>query len=110
MTPSITFVEWSEIAVEDKRDDDLLFQEATKSDILLLDDIGSEIDKFKTNEPKERLRRLLGEREGKYTAITTNIPQENWNSVWDDRVEDRLLRGNAIVVDLFGIPRFSEVQ
>lgn len=106
--PSITFVEWSRIAVEDRFDSDLFFQEATECDILFLDDIGSEVDRFKTSEPRERLRQLLGAREKKFSMITTNTKQSEWASKWDIRVEDRLLRGNAIIADLWGLPRFSE--
>ena len=74
-------VTWSDIASEDRSDNDLLFTEATESDVLLLDDFGAEVDKFKSNEPRERARKLLSSREKKITLITTNIPVENWVSV-----------------------------
>lgn len=106
----LSFILWSDIAIEDKFDGDLLFKEACECDILLLDDVGSEVDKFKTNEPKERLRKLLGEREKKSTMISTNVPVREWANVWDSRVEDRLFRNGALVFDMAGIPRFSEVE
>lgn len=106
---SVSFFDWSSIALYDREDQDQSFLEAHECDVLLLDDIGTEIDKFKTREPVERLRQLLGAREGKYDLITTNIPVEKWAKVWDNRVDDRLLRGNSRFVDLAGVPRFSEI-
>lgn len=107
--PSIQFIEWSSIATQDSKDHDFLFEDACECDILLLDDLGSEIDKFKSNEPIERLRFLLGRREKKITAITTNVPVSMWPQKWDQRVNDRLFRGNSTVVDLFGVPSYTEI-
>lgn len=74
--------------------------------VLLLDDIGSEVDRYKNGSPAELLRRVLGSREGKFTLITTNIKPDDWAKRWDARVSDRLLRG-SIIVELFGTPSFS---
>lgn len=107
---TVSFINWTDIACEDREDEDMLFREALECDVLLLDDIGTEVDKFKTQEPKERLRILLGAREQKYTATSTNVPVAKWGEVWDQRVEDRLLRGNARPLTLEGVQTFAIVS
>jgi DNA replication protein DnaC len=104
-----SFINWSDIAEEDRDDNDLYFMEANHVDILLLDDIGCELDRFKTGEPRERLRQLLGHREKKFNLITTNVPAAQWSNKWDARVEDRLLRNGARVVDLWDVPSFAKI-
>lgn len=85
---------WSHLT---KTKDDLVLMSAAESDVLLLDDVGAEPDQYRSGEPIERLRNLLGERESRFTMITTNIPPAMWTARWDARVNDRLLRNSRII-------------
>lgn len=101
------FADWPAVVsgLSESYDEDvleLLFQ----ADVLFIDDVGAEIDRWKTGAPVEWLRRVLGRREGMFTMISTNIPPSEWSNRWDARVEDRFLR-RSIVVDLFEVPSYS---
>ena len=74
-------------------------QDATSADVLFLDDIGAESDKFKSAENVDALCQLLSRRERKWTMITTNFRPMQWDKQFDARVADRLMR-NSIVCDL----------
>lgn len=76
-----------------------VFEDACKSDLAVIDDVGSETDKFKSQEGTEKLRMLLEARENKFTVITTNVPRKDWSTRWDDRVESRM-HHKAIVAEL----------
>jgi DNA replication protein DnaC len=49
---------------------------------------------------------VLSRREQQFTVITTNIAPDNWNTRFDIRIADRLMR-NTNVVDLSGVPSFA---
>jgi len=77
--------------------------------LLLLDDVGAEVDRYKSGEPTERLRALLDARAGHFTVISTNLPPAMWSIRYDARVEDRMLR-NSIIVDLHNVPPWTRDQ
>ena len=89
-----------ELTENDNREfgDDLL-----ASDVAMLDDIGSEEDRFKSGAPTRILGDLLGEmhEERRFMFLTTNIAPDGWKARWDGRVEDRLLRLDAKIVNLW---------
>lgn len=89
-----------EIADNDNREygDDLL-----ASDVIFLDDIGSEEDRFKSGAATRILGDFLGQmhKDRKFIFITTNIAPWGWKERWDGRVEDRLLRIEADIVNLW---------
>lgn len=97
------YFDWEHLA---QTEDELILKSAAECNALFLDDIGAETDRFKSGLPTERLRHLLGERENKFTMITTNIWPKQWPSRWDARVNDRLLRKSRIV-KLDGVPSFA---
>lgn len=82
-------------------------------DVIFLDDIGAEQDRFKSGFPTRLLGDTLGSLEKRFVFITTNVSPMNdgWKKRWDPRVEDRLLRSNPIIVDLWqpalGVESFS---
>ena len=82
------------------------WEDAINCGLLLLDDLGAEVDGFRSGEPTGLLRHLVGCRERQWTVVTTNIPQSNWAKVWDERVSDRLMR-NSSIFDLQGAPSFA---
>lgn len=79
------------------------------SDVVFMDDIGSEEDRFKSGAPTRLLGDILGRLhdERRYVFITTNIAPSAWQERWDGRVEDRLLRMNADIVDLSGCESYA---
>jgi len=81
-------------------------EDLISADMLILDDMGAEVDKFKSGEPTAILTELLDGRSGKFTFITTNVPQPQWKVRWDNRVDDRLRR-HAAYIDATGVPRYS---
>lgn len=89
-----------EIADSDNQEygDDLL-----AADVIFIDDIGSEEDRFKSGAATRILGDFLGQmhRERKFIFITTNIAPWGWKERWDGRVEDRLLRIDAAIVNLW---------
>lgn len=96
-SPSSMFRNWSALV----GCSELEFDDACTSDFLAIDDIGSETDRFKSNEGTERLRLILEARERRFTMITTNVPKRSWVERWDKRVESRLCH-NAVVVEMDG--------
>lgn len=77
-----------------------IMRDALDSDLLFLDDIGAESDRFKSGHPTDCLCQLLTRRQGKFTFVTTNIGESEWHKRWDDvRIADRLHR-NSIIVDM----------
>lgn len=100
--PSIWLTRWPERAralIENKTPMAEILQDSRTADILFLDDIGSESDKFKTGEVNDALCQLLSARERKWTFITTNVEEPDWTKRFDARIADRLHRG-AEIVDL----------
>jgi hypothetical protein len=69
------------------------------SDVVFIDDVGAESDRFRSGEPTQILGEMLGALDKKFVFITTNIEPAGWKLRWDGRVEDRLLRNGAVVVD-----------
>lgn len=99
--------DWPELCHRAMKDeDDWRWSEARQCGLLLLDDVGSEADKYKSGEPTTLLGGLLGVRKNRWTVITTNVPVANWRKVWDQRVADRLFRDSRIV-DLEDCPSFA---
>lgn len=89
--PNIEFFDWPRLA---EIPDEGNFAEASvdlmEADIAVLDDIGSETDRFRSAASNSRLRRVLDSLEGRWLLVTTNIPQSRWNDVFGNRVADRL--------------------
>lgn len=75
------------------------------ADVVFLDDIGSEEDRFKSGAPTRILGDYLGEmhRQKRFVFITTNIAPDGWKARWDGRVEDRLLRMDADIVNMWDL-------
>lgn len=90
---------WSELAQIGpmERNDQSAWIDAVEVGAALIDDIGTEVDKFKSGSTTENLRLLLEARRDLWTIYTTNIPPDKWAECWDRRVDDRLHRNSVIV-------------
>lgn len=95
--PRIDKVEFGKVCFLDSKEFQNWLAGQSDTDALFVDDIGSEVDRFKTGEPAERLREILEEFQFKFLFITTNLMPEDWASQWDARVSDRLLRNSTVV-------------
>ena len=76
------------------------------TDVLFLDDIGAESDKYRSGETIDALCQLLSRRERRWTMVTTNYLPEEWPARFDARVADRLLR-DSMVCDMRGCGSYS---
>lgn len=74
---------------------DRLADIATAS-MVIIDDIGTETDQFKTMIPAQRLCSILNRCEWTFLWLTTNKEPSSWEKQWDKRVEDRLLAGTVL--------------
>jgi len=92
VVPSAAFVEWPEIAEAEPGGNSNLWASAVATDLLVLDDVGAESDRFKSGLPVANLARILNSRERRWTCITTNFPPDFWAERYDKRVADRLHR------------------
>lgn len=98
--PGAVIAVWSRI-VDLERDewDDWLY-DLRRTSFVCLDDVGSDVDRYRSGEPVERLRLVLEMCEAKWLLLTTNAPSTQWPKVWDARVASRLSR--AATLDLAG--------
>lgn len=89
--PMATWVDWSDVAEADKQEkfEDVVY-ELDRSKFFILDDIGSESDRFKNGVAASRLRRILSRNEGKWIVATTNLTQTECFEFYDARIVDRL--------------------
>lgn len=99
--PSVDFVSWPELACELSERNRSFMDDAFKSGLLILDDVGAENDPWKVC--ADALCQILSRREQMFTVITTNVTPAAWGEKFDARICDRFLR-NSVVIDL------SEVQ
>jgi len=81
-----------------------MIHDAMDSDLLIVDDIGAENDPWKIC--ADKLCQVMSRREKRFTVITTNIQPAQWAQVFDDRINDRLLR-NSVVVDISNVKSYS---
>lgn len=102
--PSIRFATWSKVVELGPLAWGDFQEEIRLAKIVVLDDVGSEVDRFKSGEPTERLRSTLEACERKWLAITTNIPQPEWGEKFDYRVASRLEQANTM--DMSGVPDY----
>lgn len=84
--------------VKDLEFEEILGDIRSKS-MVVIDDIGTEICRYKCATPALRLCRILNALEGRHLWITTNQRPDSWAAKWDKRVEDRLLAGEVVTVN-----------
>lgn len=105
--PSVHFCSWPELCEDFARDPKLdLIGDLVQQKLLALDDVGAEIDRWKTGEMNVKLQIALDRRSKLWTAITTNIEPSGWASRWDERIADRLLR-NSMVCDVSKVGSYN---
>lgn len=107
--PRVEMFEWSKVVFLNADEWKRWLDDRGDTGVLFLEDIGAEVDRFKTGEPTERLRELLNDFKHRWMFITTNVMPEKWSAKWDERVADRLLRDTQVFV-IRGIDRYTLVE
>lgn len=98
--PSVVWAAWSRIIeLDDEEWTDWLY-DLRRAQVVILDDVGSEIDRFKSGAPAERLRIALETCEGRFLLISTNLRPDKWTGGFDERVKSRMER--AVLLDMTG--------
>jgi len=88
--PASIYATWSRLVDRESDAFEDWMGDAKRSAWIFLDDVGSDVDKYKSGEPAERLRRVLELSEWRWMMITTNIRPEDWPVKFDVRVTERL--------------------
>ena len=108
--PNATFWRWQKLADMEEagwRDafEEIRGSEAVRgADLLILDDVGAETDRYKSGVPTARLQQVLEAMERRWLLITTNVPRDQWTKRWDQRIASRL--SAAAYVSLFNVPDY----
>lgn len=97
--PSVQFQAWSEIANCEPDQRGGVWKDLVDANLAVIDDIGTEVDRFKSARTIENLRLMLEARldRNKWTLITTNVPAKDWAKSWDGRVSARLTRDSYTI-------------
>ena len=78
--------------------------EIKRAEIVMIDDVGSEVDKYKSGEPTSRLRQILSLCDDKFLLLTTNLTKTAFFERYDARVADRLQAAHWC--DMTGVPSY----
>jgi len=100
--PGIVIAKWATIGTPEQTDNEAFaawMDDVGAANMVFVDDIGTETDKFRTGIPAQRLCQLLDRCEFKWLWLTTNKKPRDWAQTWDKRVEDRLLGGEVLDMD-----------
>ena len=98
--PTVKFIDWSMVCNPERMSEAswIGFLEDIGSDsLVVIDDIGCDVDRFKSGASIERLCMVLNRRSGRHTMITTNHEVKSWATVFDARVSDRLNRNSRVI-------------
>ena len=96
--PAVVYATWSRVVDLEREEWDEWLYDLRRAKIVFLDDVGSEIDQYKSGRPIERLRLALEASESKFLLCTSNVPSERRSEAWDARVVSRLQR--AVCLEL----------
>lgn len=97
--PSVHFAYWPEVTDECKSLRFEIIEDLKSQDLVILDDVGSEQDTA-NRMMVEKLLQILSNRERKFTLISMNVPLNQWASVFERRVVDRMMRNHPVIFDL----------
>lgn len=95
---SIAFMRWRSVASDILRGDWSVVDDACRHWFVVLDDIGSE-HQGASGVVKSALERIMDERLGKWTVITSNLSHRDIAEKLDTRAASRMLRGGSVVIE-----------
>lgn len=102
--PSPAFIQWPIEVRRNDREWDVLMSEMVGCHLVVVDDIGAEIDKFKSGEAVVRLWEVLETSRDRWLFLTTNVRPLKWRETFGQRCSDRMLEGG--VVDVSDVPSY----
>lgn len=97
---TVKYLFWPRVVDAFKRGEWEAIEESASQSLLVLDDIGAEHDPSGIG--REKLYYLLERRENRYTLLTTNVPEAEWEVKLEKRIASRFLR-NCLTVSLEGV-------
>lgn len=99
------FFAWERLVAMDQDDyDAVIDRNMEPSRVVILDDVGAEIDRYKSEEPLMRLKQVLDVCKHKWLLITSNIQRRDWEAQFKPRVADRL--ADCRYVDASDVPSY----
>lgn len=102
--PAPYFIQWPIEVRRNDREWDVLMSEMVGCHLVVVDDIGAEIDKFKSGEAVVRLWEVLEKSKDRWLLLTTNVRPLKWRETFGQRCSDRMLEGG--VVDVSDVPSY----
>ena len=103
--PSAGFVNWSKFCLREERDEnEFTLNDHLACDLLVIDDVGAEADRFKNGAHQARLRDFLEDCRNKWVIINTNVEAKSWQKIFGQRVADRL--DSARHCDMTGVESY----
>jgi len=106
--PEAVMVDSSALATMDDKAFEAYLAEIAQCQLVVMDDLGAETDRFKSGTPASRLRVLLEKAQNKWLISTTNTPRAEWPNVFDARVASRLSAARVITTQ--GIPDYRPMK
>lgn len=106
--PESCMVDSAAMATMEDKAFDAYLSEITQCQLVVLDDLGAETDRFRSGTPASRLRMLLEKAKNKWLIATTNTPKNDWPNVFDARVASRLSAARVITTQ--GIPDYRPTK
>lgn len=101
-TPTVEFRDWS--AVCDHPDFEGIVDDLKRASLVILDDVGSELDRFKIGATTEKLRRTLEAIQNRWVIVTSNLSEKAMAEHYDQRVTSRFSAFRKVL--MFGTPDF----
>lgn len=104
--PAAAVINWSRYCIAAERDGGASWRldEALENDVIVLDDVGAEADRFKSGATKAQLRDFLESASAKWLLISTNILPADHVDTFGARVADRLTAAKRC--STVGIPSY----
>lgn len=102
--PALQWAVFSKAAGLERREWDDWLADCADASWIILDDVGSETDRYRSGEPAERLRRVLDLGRSRFLLVSTNVAPVGWKDAFDARVADRMAAAKTL--DLTGAPSF----
>lgn len=108
--PSAAILNWSKFCRDMERQETgpWRLDEVLAADVIILDDVGAESDRFRSGGHKAELRDFLEECRNKWLMVSTNVPRKEWPEAFGQRVASRLDAARS--VDTTGIPDYRISQ
>lgn len=103
--PRTSYFAWTTISkAEDRESFASIMDEIQSSHAIFIDDIGADVDRFKSGMPNQQLTETLNAVDNRWLMITTNIPKPSWETMFGPRNADRLYKSTYF--DGRGIPSY----